>query len=108
MQRHYRTITNQAGQIVSFAVSTTTGTSLWHMRNVYNGDLRTENRESQLTVPLEQLTIQDLPPMVSKKLGKLSIGAEQITPDLTTVQEMGRYFREVAGLPQPAGRAKHD
>lgn len=108
MQRHYRTITNQTGQIVSFAVSTTTGTSLWHMRNVYNGDLRTENRESQLTVPLEQLTIQDLPPIISKKLGKLSIGAEQITPDLATIQETGRYFREVAGLPQPTGRVKHD
>lgn len=100
MQHHYRTITNQAGQIVSFAVSAGSGTDLWHMRNVYNGDIRAENRESQLTVPLEQLTIQDLPPIVSKKLGKLSIGTIQTTPDLTTNRDMVEHFRELTGLPR--------
>lgn len=111
MQHQYCPITNQDGKIVSFAVSTDTGTSLWHMHNVYNGDLRTENRESQLNIPLSQLTIQDLPPTVHKKLGKLSIGAEQITPDLTTNWDMGQYFRELAGLPRrpyPTPKAKHD
>ena len=111
MQHQYRPITDQTGKIVSFAVSTDTGTSLWHMGNVYNGDLRTENRESQLTVPLDQLTTQDFPATVHKKLGKLSIGTEQITPDLATVQDMSQYFRKLAGLPPisyPKPKAKHD
>ena len=111
MQYHYRPITNQDGKIVSFAVSADTGTSLWNMHNVYNGDIRTENRESQLNTPLDQLTIQDFPPIVSKKLGELSIGTEQITPDLTTNWEMAQHFRELAGLPRrpyPTPKAKHD
>ena len=111
MQYHYRPIANQAGKIVSFAVSTETGASLWHMHNVYNGDIRTENRESQLSNPLDQLTIQDLPPIVSKKLGILKIGTELITPDLTTNWEMAQYFRELAGLPRrpyPTLKVKHD
>ena len=111
MQYHYRPIANQAGKIVSFAVSTDTGASLWHMHNVYNGDIRTENRESQLSTPLDQLTIQDLPPIVSKKLGNLKIGTEQITPDLTTNWDMGQHFRELVGLPRlpyPTPKVKHD
>lgn len=100
MQYRYRAIKDQTGSIVSFAVSTDTGTSLWHMRNIYNGDVRTGSRESQSSIPLDQLTIQDLPPIVSKKLGKLSIGTEQITPDLTTNWDIGQYFRELVGLPR--------
>ena len=110
MQHQYCPITDQTGKTVSFVVSTDTGTSLWHMRNVYNGDIRTENRESQLSIPLDQLTIQDLPPIVSKKLGNLKIGTEQITPDLTTNWDMAQYFRELAGLPRRPypTKAKHD
>ena len=110
MQHQYCPITDQTGKTVSFAVSTDTGTSLWHMRNVYNGDIRTENRESQLSIPLDQLTIQDLPSIVSKKLGNLKIGTEQITPDLTTNWDMAQHFRELAGLPRRPypTKAKHD
>lgn len=110
MQHQYCPITDQTGKTVSFVVSTDTGTSLWHMRNVYNGDIRTENRESQLSIPLDQLTIQDLPPIVSKEFGKLSIGGIQTTPDLTTNWDMAQYFRELAGLPRRPypTKAKHD
>ena len=110
MQYRYRAIKDQTGSIVSFAVSTDTGTSLWHMRNIYNGDVRTGSRESQLSIPLDQLTIQDLPSIVSKEFGKLSIGGIQTTPDLTTNWDMAQYFRELAGLPRRPypTKAKHD
>ena len=111
MQYRYRPITDTKGNAVSFAVDKDGATLLWHMRNIYNGDLRTGNRESQLSIPLDQLTIQDLPPIVSKKLGNLKIGTEQITPDLTTNWDMGQHFRELVGLPRlpyPTPKAKHD
>lgn len=100
MQYQYRAITEKTGKTVSFAVATPEGTGLWHMHNFYNGDLRTENRESQLPVALAVLSLQHLPKAMSKKTEVVSIGVEQITPDLPDERELIQYLRGLIGLPQ--------
>lgn len=100
MQYQYRAITDKAGKTVSFAVATPEGIGLWHMRNFYNGDLRTENRESQLPIAIAVLSLQHLPKVISKKTGVVSIGVEQITPDLPDERELIQYLRGLIGLPQ--------
>ena len=100
MQYNYRPITDAQGSLVSFAIDKDGATILWHMRNLYNGDLRTGSHEGRLAIPLDQLDIKDLPPIVTKKLGKLSIGSTQITPDISGDWDIGQYFRKLAGLPQ--------
>ena len=100
MQYNYRPITDAQGGLVSFAIDKDDATILWHMRNLYNGDLRTGSREGRLDIPLDQLDIKDLPPIVTKKLGKLSIGTIQTTPDISSDWDIGQHFRKLAGLPQ--------
>ena len=100
MQYWYKPITNSQGELVSFAIERGATVTLWHMRNIYNGDLRTGNRESQLNTTLEQMSTKDFPPTVTEKLGKLNIGNKQLTPDLEGNWDIGQHFRELAGLPR--------
>lgn len=99
MQYRYRAITDKTGRIVSFAVAVPEGTLLWNMFNFYNGDLRTGNRECQLPVLLAALSSSDLPKIIEKKVGLVSIGTEQITPDFPNERALGQYLRKLTGLP---------
>jgi hypothetical protein len=101
MKYQYRPITTaRYDKLVSFAVSVPNGTNLWHIRCFYNGDIRTGNRESQLSIPLAQLTTQDLPPVIEKKVGRVKIGEIYTSPDFPEQRELGQYFRGLAGLPR--------
>ncbi len=101
MRYQYRPITTaRYDKLVSFAVAKDGHTSLWHVRCFYGGDIRTENREAQLHIPLAQLTIQDLPPVIEQKVGRIKIGETYTTPDLPNSRELGQYFRGLAGLPR--------
>ncbi|WP_028489029.1 hypothetical protein [Thiothrix lacustris] len=98
MQYTYRAITDKTGKIISFAVANSDGATLWNMRNFYNGDVRTENRESQLSVSLDALSVRDLPKIIAEKAGAVSVGAEEATPDLPDSRELLKYFRKTAGF----------
>lgn len=99
MQYLYRAITDSSGQIVSFAVDENGETGLWNMRNFYNWDIRTESRECRIKVPLAALTDADLPKTIVEKVGKVQIGAVQLTIDIPEKQGLGNYLRGMAGLP---------
>lgn len=100
MQYQYRQIMDSTLNMVSFAVAKPSGgCGLWSMRNFYNGDIRTENRESQMNVGLEVVTLQDLPKTVRAKVGLMQFGAVETTPDLPDTFALGNYLRELAGLP---------
>lgn len=100
MQCSYRAIVNTAGEIISFAVEKDHRVRLWHVRNAYNGDFRTENKESSIDVELGRLLPEHIPPSVTKKFGTLNIGKEEQTPNIDTNRDMVQYFRKLAGLPQ--------
>jgi hypothetical protein len=100
MRYRYRIITDKAGKAVSFAVAKPDGSALWNMCNFYNGDIRTENRESQLPVLLAAISSQDLPKIMAKKSGVVSIGPEKVTPDLPNEHELSQYLWDLAGLPR--------
>ena len=106
MQYNYRTIVDMAGKIISFAVEKDHRVRLWHVRNVYNGDLRTENKESGIDIELDRLLPSHLPLAVTKKFGVLSIGKTEQTPDIDTNRDMVRHFRKLAGLPQAELKVK--
>ena len=100
MQYSYKAIANAAGEIISFAVEKDHRVRLWHVRNVYNGDLRTENKESSIDVELGKLLPEHIPPPVTKKFGTLNIGKREQTPNINTNRDMVQHFRKLAGLPQ--------
>ena len=100
MQYSYRAIASTTGEVISFAVEKDHRVRLWHVRNVYNGDFRTENKESGIDIELDKLLPSHLPLTVTKKFGVLSIGKTEQTPDINTNRDMAQYFRKLAGLPQ--------
>ena len=100
MQYSYRAIASTTGEVISFAVEKDHRVRLWHVRNVYNGDFRTENKESGIDIELDKLLPSHLPLAVTKKFGVLSIGKTEQTPDINTNRDMAQYFRKLAGLPQ--------
>lgn len=106
MQYRYRPILDTTGKPVSFAVEKDHRVRLWHVRNVYNGDIRTENKESSIDVELGKLLPKHIPLAVTKKFGTLNIGKEEQTPDFDTNRGMVQHFRKLAGLPQTELKVK--
>lgn len=100
MQYRYKPILDTTGKPVLFAVEKNQRVRLWHVHNVYNGDLRAENKESDVDAELERLLPEHLPPAVKRKFGTCSIGGVQQTPDIDTNRDMVQYFRKLAGLPR--------